>query len=416
MRNKISFIFRYLLAALVTSRSSDWRNPTARAADQGAILVYPASYFAGIELNTAHDMITRVPGFVFIDTDTTKRGFGAASGNVLIDGVRPSSKTDTLSSVLDRIARSRVDRIEVIRGSAPGIDMQGQTVVANVILKRADESHVIATLTNTIYGDGHQGPGASVEFTSRAGENTYDVMLSRINTIDDDSAGNGTRFLTLAGQPMVIDASHHRGAEKAGYGLNASLSRPIWQGAFTANLTLQQTTYNSAVFYDPPDAASFPYNHRDTQRRTGRQLGPLFRTGGTDPGGIAEAAAERIFQRLHFQRRPSDFHVGQRHQRIHPARHGALYPVPDPDARRRFRRRLQRAATAIPASFPTTRPSPCRRPIPRSMRNAAKPISRPVGVLRPTGRWKRARDSNSPPFRPRAFRRAIFPFSSRASC
>ncbi|MEP6831679.1 MAG: TonB-dependent receptor [Rhizomicrobium sp.] len=254
-------------------------SPDARAADQGAILVYPASYFDGIELNTAREMVTRVPGFVFIDTDSSKRGFGAASGNVLVDNVRPSSKTDTLSSVLDRIPRARVERIEVIRGSAPGIDMQGQTVVANVILKRADESHFIATLTNTIYGDGHLGPGASLEFTSRVGENSYDVMLSRINTIDDDSAGNGTRTLSLPGQPTIIDASHHRGAEKAGYGLNASLSRPVLQGAFTANLTLQQTTFNSAVFYDAPSAARFPYSHKTRSAEIGanwdRSFGPV---------------------------------------------------------------------------------------------------------------------------------------------
>jgi outer membrane receptor protein involved in Fe transport len=275
----MSFVFRYLLAVILTAALFGLASPDARAADQGAILVYPVSYFDGIELNTAREMVTRVPGFVFIDTDSSKRGFGAASGNVLVDSVRPSSKTDTLSSVLDRIPRARVERIEVIRGSAPGIDMQGQTVVANVILRRADESHLIATLTNTIYGDGHLGPGASLEFTSRVGENSYDVMLSRINTVDDDSAGNGTRTLTLPGQPTIIDASHHRGAEKAGYGLNASLSRPVLQGAFTANLTLQQTTFNSAVFYDAPAAASFPSSHKIRSAEIGanwdRSFGPV---------------------------------------------------------------------------------------------------------------------------------------------
>ena len=275
----MSFIFRCLLASLVTLLVFGLGNPSAHAADEGAVLVYPASYFDGIELNTVHDMITRVPGFVFIDTDTSKRGFGASSGNVLVDSVRPSSKTDTLSSVLDRIPRSRVDRIEIIRGSAPGIDMQGQTVVANVILKRADETQVIATLADTIYGDGHQGPAASVEFNSRVGENTYGLRLSRINEIDDDSAGNGTRYLSVPGQPTVIDASHHRGAEKAGYGLNASLSRPVLEGAFTANLTLQQTTFNSSVFYDAPSAASFPYSHRIRSAEAGanwdRYFGPV---------------------------------------------------------------------------------------------------------------------------------------------
>lgn len=272
-------IFKGLLATLVTILVFGLGNPSAHAAEEGAVLVYPVSYFDGIELNTVRDMITRVPGFVFIDTDTSKRGFGAASGNVLVDSVRPSSKTEMLSSVLDRIPRSRVDRIEIIRGSAPGIDMQGQTVVANVILKRADETQIIATLMDTIYGDGHQGVGASVEFNGRWDENTYGLRLSRINQDDDDSAGNGTRTLNVVGQPTVVDASHHRGAEDAGYGLNASLSRPLFQGAFNANLTLQQTTFNSSVFYDAPAAASFPYSHKKRSAEAGanwdRYFGPL---------------------------------------------------------------------------------------------------------------------------------------------
>src|SRR6185312_15145757 len=131
------FVFRYLLAVLATVIVFSLGTPSAHAAEGGAVLVYPANYFAAMELNTAHDMVTRLPGFVFIDTDTTKRGFASSAGNVLVNGIRPSSKTDILSAVLDRIARDRVDRIEVIRGGAPGIDMQGQTVVANVVLKKA---------------------------------------------------------------------------------------------------------------------------------------------------------------------------------------------------------------------------------------------------------------------------------------
>jgi len=269
-------IFKGLLATLVTILVFGLGNPSAHAAEEGAVLVYPVSYFDGIELNTVRDMIIRVPGFVFIDTDTSKRGFGASSGNVLVDSVRPSAKTDTLSSVLDRIPRSRVDRIEIIRGSAPGIDMQGQTVVANVILKRADDTQIIATLADTIYGDGHQGPAASVEFNRQAGQNTYGLRISRINQLDDDSAGNGTRTLNVIGQPTVIDASHHRGAEKVGYGLNASLSRPVLEGAFSANLTLQETNFNSSVFYDAPAAASFPYSHKIRSAEAGANWDRTF--------------------------------------------------------------------------------------------------------------------------------------------
>ena len=146
----------------------------------GAILNYPASYFSGVQLNTAYDMVTRLPGFVFTDTTPTQRGFAGTAGNVLVNGARPTSKTDMLSQLLQRIPAAQVDRVEVIRGGAPGIDMQDLPVVANVILKRSDQSHVIATLFNTVFFDGEVAPGGSVEFTGRAGENNYDVTLSRI--------------------------------------------------------------------------------------------------------------------------------------------------------------------------------------------------------------------------------------------
>ena len=273
------FVFRYLLAVLATTLVFSLGTPSAHAAEGGAVLVYPASYFAGMQLNTAHDMVQRLPGFVFIDTDTTKRGFASSAGNVLINNERPSSKTDILSAVLDRIALNRVDRIEVVRGGAPGIDMQGQTVIANVILKEADETHVIATLWNTSYGDGHQGPGGSVEINGRTGDNAYDLTLSRLNKDWDDSPGNGTRFINVPGQPTVIDADHRRGDEQVGYALNASLSRPVLAGDFNANLTLQQTTFNSAVFYDPPQAQDFPSSQKIRSAELGanwdRSFGPF---------------------------------------------------------------------------------------------------------------------------------------------
>ena len=199
------------------------------------MLVYPASYFAGAQLNTAYDMVTRLPGFVFTDTNTQQRGYAGSMGNVFINGAPPASKTDVLSSVLTRIAIADVDRIEVIRGGAPGIDMQGLTVVANVILKRGG-NHVIVTLADTIYGDGHQGPAASVEFNGQWGDSAYDLQLSRINSLYDDSAGNGIGITSYPQGGTVINGSHRRGAEKVGYGLNGSWVQPLLEGNLSTNL------------------------------------------------------------------------------------------------------------------------------------------------------------------------------------
>src|SRR3546814_11186828 len=77
-------------------------------------------------------MVKRLPGFVLVDSDGDVRGFAGATGNVVIDGKPPSSKSESLEAVLRRIPAASVARIEVIRGGAPGIDRGGHDVVANV--------------------------------------------------------------------------------------------------------------------------------------------------------------------------------------------------------------------------------------------------------------------------------------------
>ena len=88
---------------------------------QSGVLVYQADFFANARPNTAYDMIGRLPGFTF-DNGNSARGFAGTAGNVLIDGQRPTSKTDDLQSILQRIPASDVERIELIRGGARGIE------------------------------------------------------------------------------------------------------------------------------------------------------------------------------------------------------------------------------------------------------------------------------------------------------
>src|SRR5271157_2334847 len=130
----------WIIAAIAAAMLA---NTDAQAqTDQPGVLVYQPSYFADARPNTAYDMITRLPGFSFNNV-TSARGFAGTAGNVLIDGQRPTAKTDDLQSILTRIPATDVDRIEVIRGGAPGIDMQGQTVVANIILKKDNATQIV---------------------------------------------------------------------------------------------------------------------------------------------------------------------------------------------------------------------------------------------------------------------------------
>lgn len=117
--------------------------PEAAETADGRILSYEPEFFADSNPNTALDMVNRVPGFRLENGDDV-RGYAGAGGNALINGARPASKSDTASDVLARTPASRVERIELIRGGAPGIDMQGRSVLVNVILSdEASRQHTV---------------------------------------------------------------------------------------------------------------------------------------------------------------------------------------------------------------------------------------------------------------------------------
>ncbi len=99
---------------------------------------YVAAFFLAANPTTARDMLARVPGFTLSGGNSTTRGFSGSAGNVLIDGSVATTKSVSLDDILRRIPASNVERIDVIRGGAPGIDMQGFPVVANVIRKSAE--------------------------------------------------------------------------------------------------------------------------------------------------------------------------------------------------------------------------------------------------------------------------------------
>ena len=152
------------------------QEPAGGASQQGVISYTPAD-FAAARPNTALDMIQRLPGFTFDGGDNV-RGFAGAAGNVLIDSQRPTIKTDTLSDTLARITIDQVERIDLIRGAAPGIDMQGRTVVANVIRKKVDTFQQVLALQGFVFMQtGDTIPGWNYQATRRSGDHPHALGL-----------------------------------------------------------------------------------------------------------------------------------------------------------------------------------------------------------------------------------------------
>lgn len=95
---------------------------------------YDAAFFTQYAPRSALDMVRRLPGFTLDLGNTELRGFSGAAGNVVIDGQRPSSKSESLEAVLSRIPATRVARIDVGPGDLFGAQYAGKAQVANLIL------------------------------------------------------------------------------------------------------------------------------------------------------------------------------------------------------------------------------------------------------------------------------------------
>jgi len=100
--------------------------------------VYTLADFARFAPKSAYDMLVQVPGFSIRTVDTSVRGLGQASENVLINGQRINNKTGAVDQ-LQRTPASNVVRIEIEDAASLGIaGLTGQ--VADVILNKTQHS------------------------------------------------------------------------------------------------------------------------------------------------------------------------------------------------------------------------------------------------------------------------------------
>ena len=222
-------------------------------AASAAVTSYPPSAFAASRPNTALDMINNLPGFS-LDTGDSVRGFGGAAGNVLIDGNRPASKTDSLDQILQRIPASDVLRIDVIRGGAPGIDMQGKTVIANVIRKTDQGLKLTTQLGGTLDPNGHLDYALRLEASKRSGDTSYEASLLA-GTGADDGTGRGPRIVTNAAGQVIqtarLNSFGDGGQDKA----TAAVETPVLGGRLRVEGSLVASPYiftDDDTLIDPP--------------------------------------------------------------------------------------------------------------------------------------------------------------------
>jgi hypothetical protein len=255
-----------------------------RPSESTGVTPYAAAFFAAAQPNSAMDMISRIPGFAF-DGGSGVRGFGGAAGNVLIDGQRPATKSEGLEDSLRRIQAGQVERIDIIRGGAPGIDMQGKTVIANVVLRKDQSGQWLFGVADIFYQDGRTAPAIRFEGTQKfGGDKTFDWSVLAFTYVDD-GAGEGPRSVDDAsGAPIRRSLSDETGGG-GGYSLKSGLKTPLTGGRLAINAKLDRDHYewslNDLIIAPTPGQLSVNDDQVKNEGEVGanweRALGPKTR-------------------------------------------------------------------------------------------------------------------------------------------
>ena len=244
--------------------------PLADATQRG-VLVFTPDFFAEQRPNTALDMVNRVPGFS-VDDGSGSRGFEGAVGNVLINNARPASKNDTGSNVLSRTPANRVERIELVRGGAAGIDMQGYSVVVNVILKSGTSHQSIVTFNSTLFEGGQDIYGGSYQFTATNGDRSWGVTLSDGMGMSD-SNGVGRVIRRDANGAVTRDEHQFTDGYGGGNSIRGNYAGPFAGGKIDLTARLGTNDWHGV---QTQTSATVLRDSRDDQDSTSGELGLVY--------------------------------------------------------------------------------------------------------------------------------------------
>lgn len=247
-----------LAAALAVSGAAFAENDA-----QPGVISYSAAFFAESGPNTALDMVQRLPGFTF-ERGVAVRGLEGGGGNVLIDGEPVVSKNDSLDEMLRRIPVGSVLRVDVIRGGAPGIDMRGRTVVANVVRKsQAGFQGALSATSWSIY-DGRTMNGARAEGQWRWNGKLLELSFV-LGSGPDDLLGDGRRTrITPAGGVLVRSQVDADAGGRRKFIIGA-YETPLYGGRLKLNAAFMPNPYSAEITdrLSVPGGREYEYNTMD---------------------------------------------------------------------------------------------------------------------------------------------------------
>ncbi len=246
--------------------------PTSSSADRVA---YEAAFFAQYNPQTALDMVRQTPGFT-LDGGADRRGFSGAVGNLLIDGLRPSTKSQSLDGILSRIPANQVVRLEVLRGAAVAGDASGQSMLLNIVRT--------PTAGSGVWNGGFEytsrevvAPRGEISYSGRSGQVEYGVGASIFSQYRD--LPGWRQFYDEPGDVYTGGADTPSPRDFREATLNGNIAFPLFGGRLSSNAQLNWFRFhgdNDYFFFDAADAPTEALIQEFEEWRPSLELGANY--------------------------------------------------------------------------------------------------------------------------------------------
>jgi hypothetical protein len=245
--------------------------PTTPTEASTGRVAYDAAYFAQYSPRTALDMVRQTPGFS-LDGGDDRRGFSGAVGNLLIDGVRPSTKSQSLEGILSRIPADQVVRVELLRGADVAGDASGQALLLNIVRTPTAGSGVWEVGFERTSRDVF-APRGEISYSGRNGNVEWGIGGSLFSQFRDlpgwrqfyDGAGAYT------GRAETPSPRDFREAT-----LTGNVAFPLAGGRLSANAQINWFRFhvdNGFLFFDAADAPTGSLFNVFEEREPGYEIG-----------------------------------------------------------------------------------------------------------------------------------------------
>ena len=196
-------------APALAQNAPQGEEPAEAQAQSGRTTTYDAGFFAQFAPRNAYDIAQRVPGFALDLGDQNARGFAGAAGNVVINGARPSSKSESLQTTLQRIPASRVQRVELGPGDLYGSDYAGKSQVLNVVLSAAGGIDGNITASAKRWSTGYVNTDISASALIRRGQSSINLSAGTGRNRQDEE-GTDTIVAYPSGDPIVYRRKYNQ--------------------------------------------------------------------------------------------------------------------------------------------------------------------------------------------------------------